>query len=225
MKYILFFLLIFSSCFVSAENPVAITSVAEGAVELLREEDKQLIETGFLLINQDEIHTGGESFCAVKFVDGANIIRVFPNSIFTVSAEEEDAELNKSVFVRIGSLFAQVLQDTGIFSVETPSAVATVKGTRFLLIVDDEGNTEIFVVEGEVEVENKEDGNTVLLGAGDYCYTSGSGPIETQGFDNDDLPDDVRGFIDDDPEEIDLFEIEIRDTSGDLKKIRIHLTD
>ncbi|MCE7030907.1 FecR domain-containing protein [Jiella avicenniae] len=62
------------------------------------------------------------------------------------------------------------------FQVLTPHAIATVRGTRFVVDVE-AGVTSVFVVEGKVEVAHREGAAAVLLGPGEGVDVSPGAPL------------------------------------------------
>ena len=69
------------------------------------------------------------------------------------------------------------LKEGSKFQIKGPSATAGVRGTRFTVAVDDEGNTKIQVERGKVEVTPSTGGNPVMLLAGNQVMVQAGGII------------------------------------------------
>ena len=70
------------------------------------------------------------------------------------------------------------LQADSVYTVRTPTAVAGVRGTEFQCEVAETGETEVFVLEGEVEVESTSgDGESVSVGSGEKAKVKTSGSV------------------------------------------------
>ena len=98
--------------------------------------------------------------------------------------------------------------------VESPSGVATVKGTEFsCLVVNDQFF--VFCAEGLIELANQF--GTMMLGANEMALlTKNSPPRKIQGN-----PDEIFDLSDDDEKE--TFEIEFEDADGNKKTLIIDL--
>jgi len=133
-------------------DTVAMLSASKGDVKLERDSKNINFKKGELLENKDIIRTGPESFAAYKYVDASSLIKLFSNSVVTIHAEQAEGKLSKRVKVSQGSVLSTVKSGSGAFTVQTPTTVASVKGTEFMTRVDDVGNSIFIVTEGEVEL-------------------------------------------------------------------------
>lgn len=149
-KLFIFSLILFLSVSVFAANSIALLSAAKGKVDLSRAAKAIRFKTGDLLQSSDIIRTGGESFAAYKYVDGSSTVKVFSNSVVKVMANSSNKSLVKKVGLDKGSVFAQVKPKTGTFMVQTPTTVASVKGTGFLTKITEAKQSMFVVTEGEV---------------------------------------------------------------------------
>jgi hypothetical protein len=83
-------------------------------------------------------------------------------------------------------VLAQVKSGTGAFTVQTPTTVASVKGTEFFTKVDDLGNSLFVVTDGEVEVKVLSTDETASVPAGKTASISADGEIEVRESTEDD---------------------------------------
>jgi hypothetical protein len=144
---------------ISLTNAYAIDSVAyslkvKGDVGLTRNFENSALKLGDELFNGDEIETKAESYAAIKFDDESSIIKLFPNTLLNIRTEKQGEKYNKKSLLKMGELWAKVEKGTGKFEIETPTTVASVKGTNFMLSVAEDGTTDIFTFEGEVLFQN-----------------------------------------------------------------------
>lgn len=149
-----------------AADSVALLSASKGKVDISRDAKAIKFKNGELLKNNDELRTGGESFAAYKYIDGSSTIKVFSNSLVRITANRSGKTLSKKVVVDKGSVFTSVKPKTGAFMVQTPTTVASVKGTGFLTKLTDKGESMFIVTDGEVEIKilNQEEVKSVPAG-------------------------------------------------------------
>lgn len=171
MKRVLILSLILLVASVLLADSVAILSASKGKVDLERARKQVKFKKGELLQNKDVLRTGSESFAAYKFIDASSMIKLFSNSVVTINASKSGTQLSKKVNVNKGNVLTQVKKGTGAFTVQTPTTVASVKGTEFMTRVDDDGFSTFIVTDGEVElrildtdeVKNVSKGNTAVI--------------------------------------------------------------
>jgi hypothetical protein len=109
------------------------------------------VSSGVKLKTGAEIRTGADTKAGVFFPDGSRFV-LGNNSLFSV----EDTSKKRAGFqLKLGRLKAVVAgYFSSRFEVRTPAAVCAVRGTEFDLEVGKDGNTEMNVTEGLVEVND-----------------------------------------------------------------------
>ena len=232
-KIFFLFLFLFIASSINSVDSIAFALKVKGDVELSREENLSNITTGKELVSNDELQSKEDSFAAIKFIDGSSIVKLFPNSILQINAEKEDEKLNKKSFLKMGNVWSKVVQKTGVFEVETPTTVVSVKGTEFLLSVSEMGLTEIFTFTGEVQVKNKFDNKTSTVSAGNKAKSTGETELEVTEIEEGDIDEETQEYIEEEEEEEEeeqieppkVLEIELTDPSGDTKILRIEYYD
>ncbi len=216
-------LLVASSIALWAEDPVALTIKVKGEVGLNRGEENSILGKGDMLMNNDELNSGDDSYAAAKFVDGSSLIKLFPNSTLRIRAEVNgDNQLDKKSYIERGNIYSKIMKKAGVYEIETPTTVASVKGTEFLLSVSDTGITEVITFTGTVRLENKMDGESVDVGPGMKASSSGVGPIEVESFMEDEIDKEVIDEIKELDGAADL-EIEMKGPDGEIRKVIIDL--
>lgn len=110
---------------------------------------------GMFLTPGDVIRTGEESFATVVFQDDGSRVKLGENALLTLNAKRKKLSLKKKLFLKTGRLWAKVARRRGTeFQVKTPTSVASVKGTRFIIEEQQGGITWLWVLENSVEFSN-----------------------------------------------------------------------
>jgi hypothetical protein len=212
MKKLIMTCLILALALMLMAEPIALLSANKGKVSLERNKKDIEFKNGELLNSADVLRTGAESFAAYKFIDASALIKLFSNSVVTINAEKDGKKLSKRVVVSKGSMLSSVKSGTGVFAVQTPTTVASVKGTEFMTRVDDRGNSMFIVTEGEVEVRVMTTDERVIVSEGKTATVDSEGEIMLRDTSSDDLSA--------------LEQIELESTqSSEKKTIRIPVLD
>jgi hypothetical protein len=148
---------------VEEKEVVAVLQVIEGQVELERKGKKQELSvlTESELYGGELIDTKEDSIAVVKY-DGEIVVRLAENTRVTLQAGSDGVG---SLVEEVGSIYVRFKKVLGVgeeFRVDTPTAVATVRGTAFLVEVGPAGSTEVVVVENQVLVAQRDHVGTVL---------------------------------------------------------------
>jgi hypothetical protein len=152
---------------------------------------------GMKLEPGDRVKTGEGSSTLVIFFDGS-VMEIGPNSDITVE-ELDVAQDTGTTTIRLKQILGntvnrvqQLVDSSSRYEVETPAAVAVVRGTTFNLLVEQSGYTELSTDEGFVWFTA---GNvTVLVGPGMQTSASPGGtPSASFRIDNVEVCSDIRG--------------------------------
>lgn len=135
------------------------------------------------LFDGDTLATGSDGYAAVQFMDNS-LAKIKPNSMLVVNGQVDNS--NKSTATRIvldaGEIFLNVTpRSRSDFDVATPSSVASVKGTKFGTSVGSDGESYIWVSEGEVVVTAAKTGESVSITPGMYGQVNSEGTVITTG--------------------------------------------
>jgi hypothetical protein len=170
MKILIAIHLILSfTIFGATDNSSALVVKSKGKVSVTQPGKEQAAATaGALLINGTRLQTGEDGLALVKLLEDNSIIRVAAQSILTIRPKDEKGESTKKAKVSVGSVLFEVQKklNSSIFQVETPTSVATVKGTKFWIVVKNDSVAITSTLDGEVEVEHSftREKRTVLAG-------------------------------------------------------------
>jgi hypothetical protein len=152
----LIFLSIGINMLFAVTRPVAVLNkvVGEVKIDMVLEPGWQAASLGGKLANGDKLETGSASFSSIMFLD-RSMIKVRENTKFTVKSKRTvKRELETDINVAVGEM--NVKTTTGSkFKIQTPTSVASVKGTEFNLMVEKDGTTHLTVLEGTVEFMNE----------------------------------------------------------------------
>lgn len=229
MKKLLFFALLalFTLVIVGHEGwaakgskAIAIALKVKGKVDLVREGRTSKLGFGTPLDDGDVIRTGKEGFVTVMFTDDKSMIKLTEYTEVTIEGKRgAEGAIAKRVSMEIGELFAKVEKQRGTMEVATPTSVASVKGTEFWVIVDENGNTFIVTLEGLIDLINRLTGQGIQVAAAQRGEVDNQGNMNLQDVDPEDLPQDPDPERDEGPTR--TIEIDLRDEEGNVRTIEI----
>ncbi len=122
---------------------VGLVKVARGAVQIQRGAERLPATVGAALQPSDVLVTGADGSAGVTFTDNS-LVSVGPNSVFAIDKYRFDSTTHAGEFegnLRQGRLAAvsgkMVKQSPESMKIRTPSAIMGVRGTEFLVQVDE----------------------------------------------------------------------------------------
>ncbi len=204
----------------SQETEIAITIHTEGLSEFRRTGlDWSGMQFGTVINGGDGIRTGANGFAALAFTDDGSQLRIRPNCQVTMSAtRDEEESLDKRIILYVGEVLINAQAMKGSMVINSPTGVATVKGTVFWVLVTEEGTTQIITIEGIVELLNRATGETVDVPAGSYGILETDGSIETGDIEDTNIPE-----YPDEEENIQTIELDFMDEEGNNRSVIIEL--
>jgi len=120
---------------------------------------------GEILNHGDDLYTSSNTRAAIRFTDDGSIIRMNQECSLQIMAEGERTAMRKTLAIEVGELWARInRRENAEYRIETPTAVAAVKGTEFYVRVAEDGTTTIITVDGVLDFFN--DVGTVEIPAG-----------------------------------------------------------
>ncbi|MFH1850810.1 MAG: FecR family protein [Candidatus Neomarinimicrobiota bacterium] len=164
--------------FVAAES-IARVMKAQGAVMLKRLGGVEFSESavpGAAIENGDALQVGADGFAVVVFIDDRSVIKVKENTEF----EFLDSDNTRTLKIENGTLLNKIAEQgrTKSFRIETPTSVASVKGTEFTAIVNTLFGVDQFLgSSGLVEVLNVISQQIVSISAGQKAISNAAGAI------------------------------------------------
>jgi len=154
------------------QREIAVLIKSKGSVLIVKSGKSIQAKRGNLLNEGDEIRTGKDGFALIKYLNKGAIIQLRKNSSISFPTSKKSFTIN-----RIKLFFGEIISiiKGKRFEVETPNAVAAVKGTKFIVGVYCD-TTYLDVTEGEVKFSSK--GGEETFGPGESARCIGDNPPE-----------------------------------------------
>lgn len=139
------------------ELPTAFIGDMSGKVEiwLNGDDDWRKAEKGLVLEKGDKIKTGANSEAVLQWANGHKV-KVYALCMLNIEELSSSGSSEKtSLNVESGKIFAKankLKSDKSAFQVETPTAVAGVRGTQFMVEVSDDGASTVALLEGSLSI-------------------------------------------------------------------------
>ena len=182
-KYISFYFILLLNLTLSSES-LAVVTKSIGGIEYTKFDASKLIKElnlGSELFNDDYIKTKSNGFIKFAYLDDGTTIKMHKNSEIYVRGNVQEYLIDKRISISHGTYNFNVSnQKDGVFTVITPTSVASVKGTKFILVSDLEGKDEFYGFEGLVEILNKESNTTLRLSRNVKVTSTPDGNINSE---------------------------------------------
>ena len=127
----------------AAAADIGLIKVAKGSVEIQRGASKVPAKVGAGVQTADVVVTGADGSAGITFTDNS-LVSVGPNSVFSIDKYSFDSTTHAGQFegnLRQGRLAAvsgkMVKQSPESMKIRTPSAIMGVRGTEFVVQVDE----------------------------------------------------------------------------------------
>lgn len=127
----------------AAAADIGLIKVAKGSVEIQRGATKMPAQVGAGLQTSDVVVTGADGSAGITFTDNS-LVSVGPNSVFAIDKYSFDSTTHAGQFegnLKQGRLAAvsgkMVKQSPESMKIRTPSAIMGVRGTEFVVQVDE----------------------------------------------------------------------------------------
>ena len=201
---------------------IAVTTKVSGKVDIEQAGSSGLsaLKPGTILLDGDRIITGKNGFTALIYIDDKSMVKITGNTEVIIKGTRSAGSIAKQVNIDHGTLRALVnKQRKGEFVVQSPTSVASVKGTNFWMITDPETGDGLIVLEGLVSLTNLVSGETTDVGAGTTGTSSTDGSVETSETNPSDIPTDP----DESGTPINQIEIELEGPDGVIKTLMIDI--
>jgi hypothetical protein len=197
---------------------VAVVLKVQGTIQLYRsgKVSDQSVKRGFRLQDGDKLVTGPKAFAAVRFTDDASLLRIRANSTCTIKNKRENNELIKNVYVEVGTIFARVTKQRTKFEISTPTSVASVKGTEWIVEQILDGMTLWYGKVGLVDISN--DAGAALLRPGETVEVldANTAPVARKSKPGEGEWDDLGVGTED-------YEFEFENDQGERKILRFQI--
>ncbi len=195
------------------DKDVALMLKAKGTVELGRGRSFIAARRGLRINSGEVVRTRENSLAALIFTDDRSQLKIRENSNVTINGKREKQGILKRLSLGFGELWAKVTRQNSAMRIETPSGVATVKGTELNALYDNL-NFIVFVRQGVVDLFNQF--GTLRLGANEMGRLAPNVPPERMEGD----PNAIFQLTGDEGERMQL-EMELEGPNGEKKKLII----
>lgn len=158
--FMVFCMLLSAACFVQTRANAACTVYVRGIVGVVEvyatdDTDWDDAELNQCLQVGDKVRTGADGQVNLDFTSRADV-SLDALSEFRITSSKPDADADQLDLTKgTASAKAQKLSSGTSFSIKTPTAVAGVRGTDFDVEVDDSGDSDVVVTDGEVDITNE----------------------------------------------------------------------
>ena len=198
MKFNRHIIILFTFVFsVALPNKIAVATKVKGPVEIMPIGKKGFsdLEPGTILSDGDKIRTGPSGFTAIIFIDDKSTLKVKDNSEVVITGKRTAASISKKINMDEGTIRATVKKQNTDFVIQTPTSVASVKGTDFWLVSDPETGDQIIGIEGIVGLVNNETGQEIDVSEGMSGLSTPDGNVGLTETDPSSIPDDPSDEI------------------------------
>lgn len=129
----------------------AILEVLLGTVTIKGIQEKNITPPGNEILNMGDVIITHENTIAVIHYSDETLVRIGPNTTLIFTERNTTIKLKQT----LGSIYVRFKKLLGIneqFEVETPTAVAVIRGTKFASFVNEVNTTKVVVTENTVDV-------------------------------------------------------------------------
>ncbi len=158
-------------------NAVIAETEGDVLVRAVSESEFEPASNGFVIQQSGGLQTGSDGRVRLDLMPEKTIVRIAPNSAFVLNevSQNEEGAPKSSLALFFGKIF--ILLNGGSLEVETPSGVASVKGSVMSVSYNPETDQfQASCLEGHCTLEN-EDGQEVDIPEGESGYIDDSGEI------------------------------------------------
>ncbi|NQV37800.1 MAG: FecR domain-containing protein [Candidatus Marinimicrobia bacterium] len=146
------------------------------------------VTPGMAINNGDHLKVGETGFAVLIYLDDKSVLKVRENSEF----QFVETENTRTVDMKYGTIYNQVAKEgrDKAYRVQTPTSVASVKGTEFWALVSMSGIDQFMGTEGLFEVLNQISGQVVQVAAGQTAISNSLGNLMNAPTNPGALPED-----------------------------------
>ena len=190
LKLLFISILLLSSNLIASK--IAVATKVNGDVEIMPVDTKDFskLKPGTVLSDGDKIRTGNSGFAAIIFIDDKSILKLKGNSEATIAGQRTSASISKKINMDSGTVRATITKQNVDFVIQTPTSVASVKGTDFWLLSDPISGDEVIGLDGIVNLINNETGEEVDVTEGNSGTSNPDGSVGIEETDPNSIPDD-----------------------------------
>ena len=209
MNKIFFKTLLSSLIFLSAANAnkIAVVTKVKGMVEIMPTGKKLFskLKAGSILADGDKIRTGTSGFAAIIFIDDKSTLKLKGNSEAVITVQRTAASISKKINMDSGTIRATIKKQNSSFVIQTPTSVASVKGTDFWLLTDPDKGDQVIGLEGIVSLKNIDTGQDVDVVQGMSGISTPDGDVGVEETVASSIPTDPSESSEDGPSQFKIY--------------------
>ena len=173
-------------------NKIAVTTKVKGLVEIMAigKDNFANLKPGTILSDGDKIRTGSSGFTAIIFIDDKSTLKLKENSEAVITGQRSARSIAKKINMDVGTVRATVNKQNSNFVIQTPTSVASVKGTDFWMITDPVDGDLVIGLEGLVTLTNNETGAEVDVTEGTSGSSTPDGEVDVEETEESSIPED-----------------------------------
>ena len=173
-------------------NKIAVTTKVKGLVEIMPigKDNFASLKPGTILSDGDKIRTGSSGFTAIIFIDDKSTLKLKENSEAVITGQRSARSIAKKINMDVGTVRATVNKQNSNFVIQTPTSVASVKGTDFWMITDPVDGDLVIGLEGLVTLTNNESGAEVDVIEGTSGSSTPDGVVDVEETEESSIPED-----------------------------------
>ena len=173
-------------------NKIAVTTKVKGQVEIMPigKDNFANLKPGTILSDGDKIRTGSSGFTAIIFIDDKSTLKLKENSEAVITGQRSARSIAKKINMDVGTVRATVNKQNSDFVIQTPTSVASVKGTDFWMITDPVDGDLVIGLEGLVTLTNNETGAEVDVTEGTSGSSTPDGDVDVEETEESSIPED-----------------------------------
>ncbi len=219
-KRLIFILMIIGIGF--SGSKIAVATKVTGKTEFLRQslgDEFTSLKPGTVLEDGDLLRTGANGFAAVIFIDDKSTLKIRENSELEIGGQRSASSISKKIEMEAGTVRARINeQKKSEFVIQTPTSVASVKGTDFWLVSDPLTGDQLYGLDGTVAFTNILSGLSIDVTAGLTGMAGKDGSLDMGSTNPSDVPVDPD---DTDEGQTSTMEIKFEDENGNIKTLII----
>ena len=189
-------LLIFIFSLLIGGDRIAVATKVIGSVEYVRGKDfAKSVKKGHIIESGDKITTAKGGFVALLFIDDKSALKVKENSEVIISGNKNNRAIAKRIGLKGGTIRAQVgKKQNRDFIVQTTVSVASVKGTDFWVVSDNNNGDSVIGIEGVIQLTNKISGDKIDIPSGITGLSTKDGQLQSFNTDPKTIPKDPVSY-------------------------------
>ena len=194
------------NCFVYS-NKIAVATKVKGIAEIMKvgKKDFNNLRAGSILEDGDKIRTGKSGFVAIIFIDDKSMLKIKEDSEAVITGRKTTKDISKKINIDGGTIRASITKQNVDFVIQTPTSVASVKGTDFWMIVDELLGDQVIGLEGQVSLVNTETGREVMVTTGMTGNSTPDGQVGVSDTNVSSIPEDPSDSSQEGPSQVRIY--------------------